>query len=73
MKWNHTCGNLNPGRTPGRNPTADRVLLRFGQAALVRRADGHHELVGGAPGDVTAAREWASLFAHDLVFSRAGR
>jgi hypothetical protein len=47
-----------------------------GQAAvaritwLIRRANGRHELIGGTDGDFTAAKEWASLFAHDVVFSR---
>ena len=47
-----------------------KVINRFGNAWLIRRANGRHELIGGTDGDFTAAKEWASLFAHDVVFSR---
>jgi dissimilatory sulfite reductase (desulfoviridin) alpha/beta subunit len=47
-----------------------KVINRFGSAWLIRRANGRHELIGGTVGDFTAAKEWASLFAHDIVFSR---
>ena len=51
-------------------PTNETELIaRFGAARLVRYLDGRHELIGGSPDDLTAAREWCSLFAHDLVFS----
>jgi hypothetical protein len=41
-----------------------------GNAWLIKRTDGKHELVGGNAGDFTEAKEWVSLFAHDVVFSR---
>jgi hypothetical protein len=47
-----------------------RILNRFGNAWLIKRADGKHELVGGNEGDYTEAKEWVSLFAHEVVFSR---
>jgi len=47
-----------------------KVINRFGNAWLIRRGNGRHELIGGTAGDFTAAKEWASLFAHDVVFSR---
>jgi len=47
-----------------------RTLNRFGNAWLVKRADGKHELLGGNAGDFTEAKEWVSLFAHEIVFSR---
>ena len=47
-----------------------KVINRFGNAWLIRRTNGRHELIGGTAGDFTAAKEWASLFAHDIVFSR---
>jgi hypothetical protein len=47
-----------------------RILNRFGSGWLVKRADGKHELVGGSAGDFTEAKEWVSLFAHEIVFSR---
>jgi hypothetical protein len=47
-----------------------KVINHFGNAWLIRRANGRHELIGGTDSDFTAAKEWASLFAHDVVFSR---
>jgi hypothetical protein len=41
----------------------------FGRARLIRRIDGRHELIGGSRADHFAAREWCSLFHHELVFS----
>jgi hypothetical protein len=45
------------------------IVAVFGQARLVRRIDGRHELIGGSQADHFAAREWCSLFQHELVFS----
>jgi hypothetical protein len=45
------------------------IVAVFGRARLVRRIDGRHELVGGTWADHLAAREWCSLFEHELVFS----
>ena len=47
-----------------------KVINRFGSAWLIRRANGRHELIGGTDSDFTTAKEWASLFAHDVVFTR---
>jgi hypothetical protein len=47
-----------------------KILNRFGNAWLIKLADGKHELVGGNTGDFTEAKEWFSLFAHEIVFSR---
>lgn len=47
------------------------LIATFGTARLVRKLDGRHELIGGTPADLTAAREWCSMYAHDLVFSAA--
>ena len=47
-----------------------RILRHFGQAPLIERADGKHELVGGSEGEYTEAKEWVSLFAHEIVFSQ---
>jgi hypothetical protein len=46
------------------------ILNRFGNAWLIKRADGKHELVGGNASDFTEAKEWVSLFAHEIVFNR---
>ena len=51
--------------------TPARVINRFGNAWLIRLANGKHELVGGNDSDYTAAKEWVSLFAHDVYFSRS--
>ena len=49
------------------------LIASFGDARLVRKLDGRHELIGGTTDDLSAAREWCSLYAHDLVFSSALR
>lgn len=46
-----------------------RVIEQFGQAKLVKLPNGQHELIGGTDSDRTAAFEWASLFAHEIVFT----
>ena len=45
------------------------TLARFGPARLVRKPDGHHELIGGTAEYHAAAREWCSLFAPGVEFS----
>lgn len=45
------------------------VVQRFGQARLIRHRNGEHELMGGNSADRMAAFEWASLFAHEIVFT----
>jgi hypothetical protein len=47
-----------------------RVIRHFGGSWLVQIADGHFELVGGSEADYAEAQEWASLFAHEVVFDR---
>ena len=47
-----------------------RILNRFGKAWLIKRANRKHELVGGTADDCTEAKEWASLSAHEIVFTR---
>jgi hypothetical protein len=47
-----------------------KVIMCFGNAWLIRRANGRHELIGGTESDFTAAKEWTSLFAHEITFSR---
>ena len=48
-----------------------KIINHFGNSLLVQRTDGKHELVGGSDGDYTAAKEWVSLFAHEIVFNRS--
>ena len=48
-----------------------RILNRFGKAWLIKRANRKHELVGGTADDCTEAKEWASLSAHEIVFTRS--
>ncbi|HXA44935.1 MAG TPA: hypothetical protein VNZ25_05475 [Candidatus Angelobacter sp.] len=62
MKAPHICTNIiNPWK----------IINHFGNALLVQRINGKHELVGGSDGDYTAAKEWVSLFAHEIVFTRS--
>jgi hypothetical protein len=44
------------------------ALATFGTARLVKKPDGRHELIGGTADDHAAAREWCSMFAHEVVF-----
>jgi hypothetical protein len=48
-----------------------QVIATFGVARLVRKPDGGHELIGGTPDDHATAREWCSIFAHEVVFTSA--
>lgn len=48
-----------------------KTINRFGNARLIRGENGEYALVGGSDGDYTEAKEWVSLFAHDIAFSRA--
>ena len=57
----------------GANPNDSRVIQQFGSALLVQHQNGRHELVGGSFADLIAASEWVSFFAHDIVFTAAGR
>lgn len=46
-----------------------QTVRQFGQAKLVKLPNGQHELIGGSDSDRTAAFEWVSLFAHEIVFT----
>jgi hypothetical protein len=50
-----------------------QVIQQFGDAQLCRLPNGQHELIGGTPADQTAACEWVSLFAHEIVFTNYRR
>ena len=50
-----------------------KLIRQFGQAKLVKHPNGQHELIGGTDSDRTAAFEWASLFAHEIVFTHFHR
>jgi hypothetical protein len=43
------------------------IIASFGQAQLVRYLDGKCELRRGSKEDRLAAKEWVSLFWHELV------
>jgi hypothetical protein len=43
------------------------VVASFGQAQLVRFLNGKYILRGGSRGDRLEAKEWISLFWHDVV------
>lgn len=43
------------------------VIASFGQARLVKYLDGKYELRGGSKEDRLAAKEWISIFCHDVV------
>ena len=48
---------------------ASQVIRQFGQAKLIKLANGQHELIGGTDADRASAFEWASLIAHEIVFT----
>jgi hypothetical protein len=50
--------------------TAGETIATFGAARLVKKLDGKIELSGGTAADLADAREWCSIFAPDVVFSR---
>ena len=50
-----------------------KLIRQFGHAKLVKLPNGQHELLGGTDQDRTAAFEWASLFAHEIVFTHFHR
>ena len=43
------------------------VIAYFGKARLIRRLDCKFELRGGSVEDHSAAKEWISLFMHEIV------
>jgi hypothetical protein len=45
------------------------LIASFGSARLYERLDGGAELCGGADPERTEAKEWISLFAHELGLS----
>ena len=49
------------------------LIRQFGQAKLVKLPNGQHALIGGTDAERTAAFEWASLFAHEIVFTHFHR
>jgi hypothetical protein len=46
---------------------SERVITTFGRARLVSLPDGSIVLQGGHVQDRTAAKEWISLFMHEVV------
>src|SRR5437867_8250558 len=57
-------------RVNGLNEACHLLLIaRFGAARLFERPDGRAELRGGAEPERTEAKEWISLFAHELRLS----
>jgi len=67
MWWRMKLKNLIPLRY------RTQLIRQFGEAKLVKLPNGQHELIGGTDTDRTAAFEWASLFAHEIVFTHFHR
>ena len=53
--------------------TGRQLIAAFGTARLVKKSNGRHELIGGTADDRAAAREWCSLFAHEVVLFSSPR
>jgi hypothetical protein len=49
------------------------LIRQFGKAKLIKLATGQHELIGGTDADRASAFEWASLIAHEIVFTHYHR
>jgi hypothetical protein len=51
------------------SPSIERgdAVAQFGNALLIRQADGKYRLAGGSRSDHTEAKEWASMFLHEAV------
>jgi hypothetical protein len=45
----------------------ERLITTFGRAKLITLPDGSIVLQGGQAQDQTAAKEWISLFMHEVV------
>ena len=43
------------------------IIAQFGEARIIKYLDGKYELRGGSKDDRSAAKEWVSLFCHDVV------
>jgi len=50
-----------------------QIVQQFGQAKLVQLPNGQYELIGGTAADRATVFEWASLFAHEMVFTHFQR
>ncbi len=48
-------------------PSHLNLIARFGAARLLERPDGRAELRGGTGVERTEAKEWLSLFEHEMV------
>jgi hypothetical protein len=44
-----------------------KIVQWFGEGRLVRHPNGRYELIGGTRADFTAAKEWISLFGHEII------
>ena len=73
--WNTLTAFARFAATTYSTGQARRRIQQFGQARLVRLHNGRHELIGGSAAGGNAAKEWASLFAREIVFppKRAAR
>jgi hypothetical protein len=61
------------GDSIAKSGNEDKILKRFGNSRLIKRSDGKYELVGGNENNFSEAKEWVSLFAHEIVFKRSLR
>ena len=51
----------------------ESTVIRFGDAELILRNNGGHELIGGSRSDHIAAREYISFFLHEVVVNSPTR
>lgn len=67
MWWRMKLKNLIPWLSQ------KRVVRCFGQAKLIKLANGQHELIGGSDADRADAFAWTTLIAHEIVFTHYHR
>jgi hypothetical protein len=60
--------NRHPSSKPKSRP---RIVACFGRASLVRVTGSNYELRDAVAGELTAAKEWVSLFRHEALLDEA--
>ncbi len=58
--------NRHPATKPTTKIRAPRSVASFGRAELVRITRSQYALRGASDGEATAAKEWVSLFMHEV-------
>jgi hypothetical protein len=60
-------------RIPFRLKDHGEVVASWGEAQLIKYLDGKHELRGGSEEERIEAKEWISMFWHEVVVAKGFR